>query len=346
MTLYEINMCDFPIDIVVTWLDSEDPNWLRDYHKYKPDSNPKKESRFRNWDIFRYWFRSIETNAPWVNKIYFVTWGHTPKWLNLNHPKLVIVKHSDYIPSEFLPTFNSRCIELNFGRISGLSEHFVYFNDDMFLNQPVTPEYYFRKGLPVDFNYERIFKGIVYNPEDKFGIELSLMCNIAVLNRSFKRTDTVKKAWWKWHGLHLTKQALKQSILMRGKNCFEGFVYRHTEQPFLKSIFNEIWEKEPEMLKQSCSRFRIAESLTPYFVRYWQFASNRFEPCKHHGQFQGYSIREDTIQKIRNAFDDKSIISLCLNDNPRCKDSIYAEALSLLKDAFEKKYPQKSSFEL
>lgn len=337
---------DFPIDIVVTWLNSEDPKWQEEFHKYNPNSNPKKDSRYRNWDVLKYWFRAIETNAPWFNKIFFVTWGHIPKWLNINNPKLVIVKHSDYIPEKFLPTFNSRCIELNFGRIKELSEHFIYFNDDCYLNQPVNPDYFFKNGLPVDFNYERIFKGLVYNPQDKFGIELSLLCNIAVLNRHFNRNESVKSAPRKWYGFHLTKQAFKQSLLLRGKQCFEGFMYRHCEQPFLKSVFKEIWEKEPDMLEQSCTKFRVAESLTPYFVRYWQFASNKFEPCSHHGQFQGYSLREDTINKIIRAIEDKSVISLCINDNPRCDEDIYNELIYKIESAFNAKFPNKSSFEL
>ena len=52
------------------------------------------------------------------------------------------------MPKEILPTFNSCAIELHLHRIKGLSEQFVYFNDDMVLNAPVTPDYYFKDGLP------------------------------------------------------------------------------------------------------------------------------------------------------------------------------------------------------
>lgn len=103
---------------------------------------------------------------------------------------------------------------------------------------------------------------------------------------------------------------------MRHKERFEGFTYRHTEQPFLKSVFEEIWEKEPVMLDKSCTKFRTAESLTPYFVRYWQFASNRFEPFRPSGEFQGFSIREDTLNRILQALRNDKILSICLNDNP------------------------------
>ena len=59
--------------------------------------------------------------------------GHYPDWLNLDCPKLRFIKHEDYIPKKYLPTFNSHTIELNFNRIKELSERFVYFNDDMFI---------------------------------------------------------------------------------------------------------------------------------------------------------------------------------------------------------------------
>ena len=145
------------IDFVIAWVDGGDPAWQRERDRYGKmgektaveETGEREKSgvacdtrdvRYRDWDCLRFWFRSVEQNAPWVHKIYFVTWGHVPKWLNGNHPKLEIVRHEDYIPGEFLPTFNSHTIELNFHRIPGLSEQFVYFNDDMFLLQQVSPD--------------------------------------------------------------------------------------------------------------------------------------------------------------------------------------------------------------
>ena len=98
------------------------------------------------WVEGKYWFRGIEKNAPWVHNIYFVTWGHLPAWLNTAHPKLHIIKHTDFIPPQYLPTYNSPTIELNLHRIPGLSENFVYFNDDGFLIRPVTPQHFFKSG--------------------------------------------------------------------------------------------------------------------------------------------------------------------------------------------------------
>ena len=108
-----------------------------------------RDARYRDWETLRYWFRGVEKFAPWVNKIYFVTCGHVPSWLNLDADKLVHVKHSDYIPEEYLPTFSSHPIELNVNRIRGLSEHFVYFNDDTFLCRSIPKEIFYRDGKPV-----------------------------------------------------------------------------------------------------------------------------------------------------------------------------------------------------
>lgn len=141
------------IDFVIAWLDSTDPIWQNAFHSYLPKSQSIYDLRcirFRNWENLRYWFRGVEKFAPWVNKIHFITCGQIPNWLNTNAPKLHVVKHTDYIPHEYLPTFSSCPIALNLHRIEGLSEHFVFFDDDMFLIDKVGPEKFFRNGLPCD----------------------------------------------------------------------------------------------------------------------------------------------------------------------------------------------------
>ena len=143
------------IDFVIPWVDGSDPEWLKERNAVSSDIGKSVSSeggcgsdslkngdsiednsgaRYYSWDNLQYWFRGVEKFAPWVNKIHFVTWGHIPPWMNTDAPKLHIVNHKDYIPEQFLPTFNSNTIELNFHRIEGLSEKFVYFNDDTFIS--------------------------------------------------------------------------------------------------------------------------------------------------------------------------------------------------------------------
>lgn len=64
------------------------------------------------------------------------------------------MKHEDFLPPEVLPTFSSHAIEMNLHRIPGLTEHFVYFNDDTFLIRPVSETAFFRDGLPCTYGGE------------------------------------------------------------------------------------------------------------------------------------------------------------------------------------------------
>ena len=100
------------IDFIVTWVDGNDPDWLKQKHEYLGAAYNAREVdvrdvRYRPWDTLKYLFRGIDTYAPWVRRIHFVTWGHLPSWLNTSNPRLNVVKHSDYIPEKYLPTFSS-----------------------------------------------------------------------------------------------------------------------------------------------------------------------------------------------------------------------------------------------
>ena len=144
------------IDFIVTWVDGNDPAWQKEKIKWEGNdgkvsdaADGNTECRYHENGLLKYWFRAVEKFAPWVNTVHFVTCGQRPEWLNEAHPKLHLVNHEDYIPKEYLPTFNSNAIELNFHRIEELSEQFVLFNDDVFLLRPVDPSFFFRDGQPV-----------------------------------------------------------------------------------------------------------------------------------------------------------------------------------------------------
>ena len=92
-----------------------DPKWQADFSKYsgrkENTKNGVSEARFRDNGFLRYWFRGVEKFAPWVRRIHFVTSGQKPEWLDESNPKINLVNHKDYIPEEFLPTYNSVVIE-------------------------------------------------------------------------------------------------------------------------------------------------------------------------------------------------------------------------------------------
>ena len=334
------------IDFVVTWLDSNDPEWQKQYECYKTGvQGDKGEARFREMNIFQYWFRAVERYAPWVNKVYLVTNGKFPNWINKDNPKLVLVKHEDYIPKEFLPTFNSCTIELHFHRIKGLSEHFVYFNDDMLLNGPVTPDYYFKDGIPCDLNKETCFNVPIYTRTDRFSIYMSMLSNIGIVNAHFNRWKTACKSPKRWFGLHLGIKGLIMSCMLMKQRLFVGFSNYHTEQAYLKSTFEDVWEKEPEYLQASCTRFREDVIANPYLFRYWQLAKNKFYPKKR--RFATFHLfNKETICDIEKALFNPYIASICINDSSLCSKDDFEFIDNHLMKMMNKKFPSKSSFEM
>ena len=334
------------IDFVVTWLDSADPKWQEEYAFYKTGTKgDKSKARFREMNFFNYWFRAVERYAPWVNKVFLVTNGKFPDWINRDCPKLVLVSHEDYMPKECLPTFNSCAIELYLHRIKGLSEHFVYFNDDMFLNAPVTPDYYFKDGLPCDLNKETCFNVPIYTHEEKFQIYMSMLANIGIVNAHFDRWKTVCQSPWRWFGPHLGFRGLLMSAILMKQRLFVGFSNYHVEQAYLKSTFEEIWEKEPEFLSASCTRFREDVIANPYLFRYWQLAKNKFHPRKRRSV--GLHLEDmSVIGEIEKTLASSDVASICINDTSFCKDEDFECLVSRIRELMEKKYPVKSSFEL
>lgn len=334
------------IDFVVTWVDSSDPEWQKEYNKYKSltKEGDLSSARFRDWELFRYWFRAVEQYAPWVNNVYLITNGTFPKWINPDHPKLVLINHSDYIPERFLPTFNSCTIELHMNKIKGLSEKFVYFNDDCYINAPISPDYYFRKGLPCDCNRESFYNVPKYNPIDRFAIYISMMVDIGVLNAHFNRREVWKQSPRRWFGSHLGKIGLFTSALLRHRERFIGFNMKHVEQPYLKSVLDEVWREEPHMMEESCTRFREEVILNPYIFRYWQFASNRFYPVKLNHMIK-YRTEREQMPQILEAIKDPHIKSLCINDTSICSDDDFLLFKDAIHNVFNDKFPNKSSYE-
>ena len=137
------------IDFVLLWVDGADPKWQHEFLRYRKqkDHTNTDTSKYRDWGTLRYLFRGIETFTPWVRKIHFVTWGHLPEWLDTSHSKLHIVNHKDFIDRSFLPLFSPNPLEIFMHNIKGLSEKFVYLNDDTFFVRPILPERFFKQNL-------------------------------------------------------------------------------------------------------------------------------------------------------------------------------------------------------
>ena len=336
------------IEFVIYWVEGSDVEWQKKKALYKGTPFQNADARYRDWNILKYWFRAIEEFTPWVHHIYFVADNQRPKWLNWDNPKLTYVDHKDFIPHEFLPTFQANTIENNLYRIPGLSDYFVVFNDDMFINAPISPEYYFKNGLPCDATLEYIFGGRGFISPNDWGISVMEYCNTQIVNAHFNRREVTKANHKGWYGNHLGWKYRLQAYLicLFRRTEFQHFYTPHNEKAFLKSIYDEVWRAEKDVLEKSCTRFREPMSINNYLFRYWQLASNKFYPMEVLSKKKVMQIQPDTISMIESMMTDPSIKSLCLNDSTYCTFEDYQMLKPKIISFFQKKHPIKSKFEM
>lgn len=333
---------DKKIDFLITWVDGNDPTWQEERNYYAELDHKEidnSEIRYRDWGTLRYWFRGVEKFAPWVNNIFFVTCGHLPEWLNTNHSKLRIVKHTVFIPSEYLPTFNSNVIEFYFDRIEGLSDKFVFFNDDCFLIDYVKPDRFFRKGLPCDIG------ALVENDQTgMFGSSVYL--SLGLINEHFNKRKSVKRDFFKWFNLAYPFYSLRNMLYLRiRKSRFNGFENHHLPQGYLKKTYDEVWMScEKDLIRTSRSRFRQYGDIAPWLLRYWQLASGKFTPYNVYKDGRYISIRDDNVAEITECIRHPKYKLICLNDSDLLTD--FEEIKDAILNAFDEILPEKSEFEL
>ena len=149
-----------PIDAVITWVNGDSAAHRRKRHAYMAKSsvplheNATNPHRWACNDEILFCLQSIGTHAEWIRTIWIVVDDETPDLSILPAAltsKVKFVFHRDIFDgfNDVLPTFNSLSIESMIWRIEGLSERFLYFNDDVFLTAPVQPTDVFKGTSPV-----------------------------------------------------------------------------------------------------------------------------------------------------------------------------------------------------
>lgn len=326
------------IDIVVLWVDGSDEKWLDEKRKYSPVKSDAGQNRYRDWGLMKYWFRGIDKFAPWVNKVFFVTYGHLPDFLNVDFPKLEIVRHDEFIPQKYLPTFNAHTIELNLHRIKGLSEQFIYFNDDMFLCMPVEKSTFFKKGLPCEEGVE----GGSSTPGDGNLYYHILLNDIDLINRNFDKHEVMREHFFKYFNIRYGIDNLRTLCLFPWKK-YAGFKNSHLPSAYRKSVLEELWEKEEKILDKTCAhKFRNIEDVNQYVFRYWQLVTGKFCPRGKIGM--RYDISKDTIRQIDSAIRTQKYKAICLNDPDYLED--FEDCQAKISSAFEQILPDKCGYEV
>lgn len=326
------------VDIVVLWVDGNDPVWQAEKDKYsetkKDNSNVK--NRFRDWGLMKYWFRGVEKYAPWINHIYFVTCGHYPEWLNLDNPKISLVKHSDYIPNELLPTFNSNTIEMYMHKIPGLSESFINFNDDMFLIAPTNESDFFKDGKPC----ESALLGVISSQDTKDVFPHIVLNNCSIINKHFNKSEVLKNNRSKFFSLKYGKDIIRNIALLPFV-YFSDFRDSHLPTSYNKSQFEKVWKLEHEKLYNgSKSRFRSVNDVNHWLIKNWYMCEGDFEPRSLNF---GKRFELGTDETVFDYIINQRGKVVCLNDsNPNID---FENIQKKLIECFESILPEKSSFE-
>ena len=339
------------IDFVVTWVDGGDREWLAWKRRYldAAASGPSSlaggeanaDCRYRDCGLLKYWFRAIEKFAPWADRVFFVTCGQKPEWLDESNPKLRQVSHSDYIPAEYLPTFHSDTIELNLHRIPDLSERFVLFNDDMFLLRPSVPEHFFRDGLPVlscDLGIPRWLgcstaSRIVVN---NGGILAQSMDVVRLIRRNILKFADVRELG--------VSRAVKNLASFAVNRMFIPGTFGHIPLPHLKSTFDEIWRKQPVIMdKTSRSRFRINDGVSHWLASAWNMVKGDFVPLNEKRRGRTVLLDDSNLDRVCSLISSQAHHQICINDSERIADP--EGCFRRIAAAFESILPGKSSFE-
>ena len=257
----------FDIDAVYTWV-QHDRFLQEDMLSYgaEEEHNHLIANYVDNKELL-YSLRSLEKNAPWIRRIYLVVRdGQRPSWMIDPLPdKFHIIHHSQIIPARALPTFNSLCIESFLHKIPGLAEHYLYFNDDMILLQPVYPRDFFDRShrtIETDCYHVKdtprmkmdAERRLVSNVKDKPYKFLEMMkVNSAILSAVFPKRSRVKKRYQSQHIPNANR-----------------ITYQEELDTFLESVS---WKKDKKTLQEhtilSRTRKNRDVARNSIFKKYW-----------------------------------------------------------------------------
>lgn len=338
---------DFDVDIVIPWVDGGDKKWQEEKNKYLPEDKKfdidAAANRYRDWDNLQYVFRSIEKFAPWVRKVFFVTCGQVPKWLNTKCEKLVLVNHKDYIPNECLPTFSANPIEINMHRIKGLSEHFIYMNDDFFFTNKTEKEDFFKNELPRIVAVERPFcvsQDVVFS---------SIVTNdLRLIDSVFNKRETKKKFAKKFYKLSRPKDFVYNKMFdYIGKNGWMGFLIEHIPAPFLKSSIEECWNVFGDKLNEtSKNKFRSIYDVNQYLFTEYMLCTGKFESDKFGRKGVLLNVddtKEGNVDFVCQTVRKQKHKTVCIND---AMVENFEETKKKINEALDSILSDKSSFEL
>lgn len=295
----------YTMDIVITYVNGNDPVWLKQYSEFT--NVPILEKRFRDWGTLPYLFRGIDVNMPFIENVFLVVSGESqvPKWIDRD--KVRIVLHKDFVPAEFLPTFNCNPLEMYLHRIDGLGEQFLYFNDDMYPMLPSTPEDFYRGDMSVmHFSHHLITGGNMYK--------------------------------------HICRNSDRLARHALGIRPSGGFIRpQHICSPMQKSLCEEVFDLVENEIRASISSTRTGENFNQYLYLDYMYYKGRVIDEKISNKH--ISVAMASARSVSDYILCPSRKLVCIND-VHLGESHYHTMRKAILAAFEERFPEKSRFEI
>ncbi|MFI9153027.1 stealth family protein [Streptomyces sp. NPDC053367] len=290
LTLPTVNRVTFPVDIVYTWVDGEEPAMRAKRAKYRQKGTAEildKEinaSRYTSHDELKYSLRSLAMYADFVRHIYIVTDGQKPHWLDDTAEGITVVDHRDIFPEGVLPVFNSHAIETRLHHIPGISDHYLYFNDDVFCGRRVTPEHFFHGS------------GLMRIPVSPLKI------GVGKPHAEETATNSASKN--------------VRALLLEKFGKFTTNNFMHTPLPQHRSTLLEIEKLFPEDVQRTmASRFRSPTDIavTAPMLYNYSLMTGRGVPGKFNFRYVNIS-RPDADKRLEDLRTNRRFDFFCLND--------------------------------
>lgn len=258
---------EFPVDVVITWVNQNDVEWQRKYKQHIFGKSSEEMIRFRDYGTLQVLIDGINKFAPWVRNIFLVTDNQSP--LTKEYSNVIMVDHTDIMPQSVLPTFNSNVIDWHLKNIEGLSEHFIYFNDDMYLTDYVSKTDFFdEKGLPKD---TLAFNAIM--PTGDF--DHIYVNNLSIINRHFSKKSVLLNQAFKVFNFKNSYWNIF-SLLLLPFPRFTRFFDPHIPISYRKSTINYVVKMYPEVESFFKSKTRSNGDYSLWLVRYFEMLRGSF----------------------------------------------------------------------
>ena len=309
------------IDAVIAWVDGSDPELIKRQKKYlklKPNKNlpGAQKTRFNSLNEIKYCLISILKFAPYLRKIFVVTDQQDPNIYPLvqkHFPKRVsdihIVDHLEIFEGfeSFLPTFNSICISNMLWKIKGLSDQFIYFNDDVFIVRPTNPSTFFKNNKPVLRGKWRLppYERILWDKTKYFFEKL-------FIGVEKEKTPSFQINQW-------------NAAKLLGFN-FRFFMSGHIPLALNKKKLEEFFTDNPEILKRNIGyRFRSYNQFnTVSLANHIEYNKGNLNVFNSNGLYIKPFKRDDNyiLKKFLNYQKDKEILFICVQSLDLASNSI------------------------